>query len=312
VTVEGVNVDISVIVPVYNERENLPELCERLHATLKGMRRSYETIFVDDGSRDGSLELLLQLRRKHRGMVVVELARNFGQHPAVTAGLEASRGKVIVTLDADLQNLPEDIPLLVRAIDEGNDIASGWRRQRHDSFLRTLPSRIVNRLISRMTRVKLHDYGCMLRAHSRPLIDRFLKYGERSTYITAFMNLLTRKVVEVPVRHASRKHGSSKYSFVALARYAVNLMIGFSEYPIQVVSLMGYLFSGVGLALGGWLLTYRIVHGTNISGLTSFVAIMLVLFGIQFILLGFMGEYLARIFGEVQKRPRYLVEKIHR
>jgi undecaprenyl-phosphate 4-deoxy-4-formamido-L-arabinose transferase len=304
--------DISVIIPVYNEKDNLPELCERLHRTLKAMRRTHETIFVDDGSRDGSLPLLLQLRKRHRGMVVVELVKNFGQHPAVTAGMEVSRGRIVVTLDADLQNPPEDIPKLVAAIEQGADIASGWRQRRHDSLWRTLPSRIVNRLISRMTRVKLHDYGCMLRAYSRAVIDRYLDCGERSTYITAFMNLLARRVVEVPVNHAPRKHGSSKYSYLALIRYAVNLMIGFSAYPIQVASLIGYLFSAIGLALGGWLIVYRMLHGTNISGLTSFVAVMLVLFGIQFILLGFMGEYLARVYGEVQKRPRYLVEKVHR
>ncbi len=303
---------ISVIIPVFNEKLCLEELCERLFKVLKTTGKSYEALFVNDGSTDGSLELLLTLKKKYPHMKVVHFARNYGQHPAVTAGMAECKGKVIVTLDADLQNPPEEIPKLVAAVEKGYDIAAGWREHREDSLLRTIPSRIVNRLISRVTTVKLHDYGCMLRAYSRVLIERFLKCEERATYITALMNILSRNVIEVPVRHDPRTRGKSKYQFFSLLNFVLNIMIGFSDYPIRVVSYAGFLFSGVGLGLGVWLLVYRLLHGSGGgSGLTSFIAVMLALFGIQFVLLGLMGEYLARIYSEVQKRPRYVIDRIY-
>lgn len=303
---------LSVIIPVYNERLCLEELCERLFRMLKEMNKSYEVLFVDDGSRDGSLELLLTLQKKYKGMKIIQFARNYGQHPAVTAGMEESRGEVIVTLDADLQNPPEEIPKLVEALQQGYDIAAGWRKHREDSLFRTIPSRIVNRLISRVTTVKRHDYGCMLQAYNRTLIDRYLKCQERASYITALMNILSRKVIEVPVRHDARTQGKSKYQFFSLFNFVLNILIGFSDYPIRMVSYAGFLFSSVGLGLGLELIIYRFMNGPgNGSGLSSFVAVILVLFGIQFVLLGLMGEYLVRIYSEVQKRPRYIVDKIY-
>jgi undecaprenyl-phosphate 4-deoxy-4-formamido-L-arabinose transferase len=223
-----------------------------------------------------------------------------------------SKGDVIVTLDADLQNPPEEIPKLVAAVQKGYDIAAGWREHREDSLLRTVPSLLVNRLISKVTTVKLHDYGCMLRAYSRVLIDRFLKCEERATYITALMNILSRNVIEVPVKHEPRTKGKSKYQFFSLLNFVLNIMIGFSDYPIRIVSWFGFLFSGVGLGLGIYLIIYRLMNGSGGgAGLTSFVAVMLFLFGLQFVLLGLMGEYLARIYSEVQKRPRYVVDRIY-
>jgi undecaprenyl-phosphate 4-deoxy-4-formamido-L-arabinose transferase len=302
---------LSVIIPVFNEKLCLEELCQRLYQVLKDMRLSYEVLFIDDGSTDGSLELLLNLKRKFKPMKIIRFARNYGQHPAVTAGMAESRGQVIVTLDADLQNPPEEIPKLVDALQQGYDIAAGWRKHREDSIFRTFPSIIVNRLISRVTTVKLHDYGCMLRAYSRVLVDRYLKCEERASYITALMNLLSRKVIEVPVRHDARTKGKSKYQFLSLVNFVLNIMIGFSDYPIRLVSYTGFLFSLLGIGLGIELIVYRLLHGTSEgSGLTSFVAVMLVLFGFQFVLLGLIGEYLARIYSEVQKRPRYVVDKI--
>lgn len=303
---------LSIIIPVFNEEPCLEELCRRLFKVLKDMGNRFEVIFVDDGSRDGSLDLLVRLGRKYKPMKIIRFARNYGQHPAVTAGMAESKGDVIVTLDADLQNPPEEIPKLVEAVQKGYDIAAGWRQHREDSLLRTIPSRVVNRLISRVTTVKLHDYGCMLRAYSRTLIDRFLRCEERATYITALMNLLSRNVIEVPVRHDARTKGKSKYQFFSLLNFVLNIMIGFSDYPIRLVSWSGFLFSAVGLGLGLYLIAYRLLNGPGGgAGLTSFVAVMLILFGIQFVLLGLMGEYLARIYSEVQKRPRYVVDKIY-
>ncbi len=303
---------LSVIIPVYNEELCLEELCQRLYRVLKEMGRSYEVLFIDDGSSDGSLELLLKLRSKYRPMKIIHFSRNYGQHPAVTAGMAESRGQVIVTLDADLQNPPEEIPKLVEALQKGYDIAAGWRKQREDSIFRILPSIIVNRLISRVTTVKLHDYGCMLRAYSRVLVERYLKCEERASYITALMNLLSRNVIEVPVRHEPRQKGKSKYDFFSLLNFVMNITIGFSDYPIRLVSYAGFLFSTVGVGLGVYLFGYRLLYGSGGgSGLTSFVAIMLFLFGVQFVLLGLMGEYLARIYFEVQKRPRFIVDKVY-
>lgn len=303
---------LSIIIPVFNEELCLEELSARLYKVMKAMGNRFEVIFVDDGSRDSSLETLLKLRKKYRSMKVIHFARNYGQHPAVTAGMAESRGDVIVTLDADLQNPPEEIPKLVAALQRGFDIAAGWREHREDSLLRTIPSRLVNRLISRVTTVKLHDYGCMLRAYSRVLVDRFLKCEERATYITALMNMLSRNVIEVPVRHEPRTKGKSKYQFFSLLNFVLNIMIGFSDYPIRLVSWFGFLFSAVGLGLGIYLIIYRLINGPGGgAGLTSFVAVMLCLFGLQFVLLGLMGEYLARIYSEVQKRPRYVVDRIY-
>jgi undecaprenyl-phosphate 4-deoxy-4-formamido-L-arabinose transferase len=303
---------LSVIIPVYNERLCLEELCERLFRVVKEMNKSHEVLFVDDGSRDGSLELLLTLQKKYKGLKIIQFARNYGQHPAVTAGMEESRGEVIVTLDADLQNPPEEIPKLVEALLQGYDIAAGWRKHREDSLFRTIPSRIVNLLISRVTTVKRHDYGCMLQAYSRTLVDRYLKCEERASYITALMNVLSRKVIEVPVRHDPRIHGKSKYRFFSLLNFVLNILIGFSDYPIRMVSYSGFLFAAVGLGLGIELIIYRLVNGSvGGSGLSSFVAVILFLFGVQFILLGLMGGYLARIYSEVQKRPRYIIDKIY-
>src|SRR6185503_15343354 len=179
-------------------------------------------------------------------------------------------------------------------------------------IFRTLPSRVVNRLISRVTTVKLHDYGCMLRAYSRVLVERYLKYEERASYITALMNLLSRNVIEVPVRHEPRQKGKSKYDFFSLLNFVMNITIGFSDYPIRLVSYSGFVFSTVGVGLGVYLFIYRLLYGAGGgSGLTSFIAVMLFLFGVQFVLLGLLGEYLARIYFEVQKRPRYIVDKVY-
>jgi undecaprenyl-phosphate 4-deoxy-4-formamido-L-arabinose transferase len=302
---------LSVIIPVYNEEPCLAELCDRLYGVLRGLGRSFEVIFVDDGSRDGSLSLLLELQKSLTPMTVIHFARNFGQHPAVTAGMQQCRGEVVVTLDADLQNPPEEIPKLLAALEQGYDIAAGWRQQRHDSPLRTVPSRIVNHLISKVTSVKLHDNGCMLRAYSRVLIDRYLKCEERASYITALMNLLSRKVIEVPVRHDSRTKGASKYHFFSLIAFVLNIVIGFSDYPIRLVSYSGFLFSVLGVGLGTYLGVYRLIYGAALgSGLTSFIAVILFMFGVQFVLLGLMGEYLSRIYSEVQKRPRYIVDSV--
>ncbi len=302
---------LSVIIPVYNEELCLEELCQRLYQVLKEIGKSFEVLFIDDGSSDGSLELLLQLKSKYRFMKIIRFSRNYGQHPAVTAGMAESRGGIIVTLDADLQNPPEEIPKLIEALQKGYDIAAGWRKQREDSIFRTLPSLVVNRLISRVTTVKLHDYGCMLRAYSRVLVERYLKCEERSSYITALMNLLSRNVIEVPVRHDSRQKGKSKYGFFSLFNFVMNITIGFSDYPIRLVSYAGFLFSTLGVGLGFYLFIYRLLYGSGGgTGLTSFIAVILVLFGIQFILLGLMSEYLARIYSEVQKRPRYIIDKI--
>jgi len=201
---------ISVVIPVYNEEENLPELGERLLATLQACGRPFEIIFVDDGSSDRSWEILSDLHQHHPGQIrVIQFVRNFGQHQAIFAGFQATRGQIIVTLDADLQNLPEDIPKLVAKLEEGYDSVGGWRENRLDSWLRTLPSYVINRTMSWVTGVQLRDYGCMLRAYRRSVVDSINQCQESSSFIPALANLFAQRVAEIPVGHAERERGSA-------------------------------------------------------------------------------------------------------
>jgi len=301
---------LSVIIPVYNEALCLEELCERLYPVLKMIGGKFEVLFVDDGSTDGTMDLLLKLKQKHKPMKIVRFARNFGQHAAATAGMAECAGNVIITMDADLQNPPEEIPKLVVALQRGYDIAAGWRRQRVDSVLRTFPSFLVNRLISMLTRVNLHDYGCMLRAYKRGLIEQYLKCAESNSYITAVMSLLTRNIIEVEVRHEPRTKGKSKYHFFSLFSFVINILVGFSNVPLRIMNWAGILFSAGGAGLGICLLANRSYYGNNELMTRIILTVLLFLFGIQFLFLGFLGRYLSGIYTETRNRPRYVIDKI--
>ena len=258
---------ISVIIPVYNEAENLRELGERLMQTLSGMDRPFEIILVDDGSGDRSWEILTELHAKYpENLRALQFNRNFGQHQAIFAGFQAARGQVMITLDADLQNPPEEIPRLVAKIEEGYDTVGGWRENRRDSLFRKLPSQLMNVVMSRVTGVKLRDYGCMLRAYRREVIDCINQCHESSSFIPALANLFSRRVAEIPVGHAERERGQSKYGLIKLLRLNFDLVTGFSNLPIHAVGFTGVAIAFLGLLFGFFLIPAAPVRGAGGGG----------------------------------------------
>jgi undecaprenyl-phosphate 4-deoxy-4-formamido-L-arabinose transferase len=302
--------DISVVIPVYNEAENLRELGQRLIRTLTGMGRTFEIIFVDDGSTDRSWELLTGLNAQYPQYIrALQFQRNFGQHQAIFAGFQAARGQVMVTLDADLQNPPEEIPRLVAKLAEGYDTVGGWRENRQDSLFRKLPSQLVNYLMSRVTGVKLRDYGCMLRAYRREVIDSINQCHESSSFIPALANLFSHRVAEIPVGHAERERGQSKYSLIKLLRLNFDLMTGFSNLPIHLVGFMGVAIALMGLLFGLFLFIRRILVGPEVGGVFTLFAILFVFVGLNTLGLALIGEYVGRIYREVRQRPRFIIRK---
>jgi undecaprenyl-phosphate 4-deoxy-4-formamido-L-arabinose transferase len=301
---------LSVIIPVFNEEENLQELAERLMRTLTTLGRPFEIILVDDGSTDRSWETLTQLHQKYpQHLRALQFHRNFGQHAAIFAGFQAARGQVMVTLDADLQNPPEEIPRLVAKIEEGFDTVGGWRENRYDSWSRRLPSALVNRLMSRVIGVKLRDYGCMLRAYSRQVVDSINRCQESSSFIPALANLFARRVAEIPVGHAERKRGRSKYSLLKLIRLNFDLMTGFSHLPIHMVGLTGITIALLGLFFGLFLFIRRLFVGPEVEGVFTLFAILFVFVGLNTLGLALVGEYVGRIYREVRHRPRYIIRQ---
>ncbi len=302
---------LSVVIPVYNEERNLDALYARLTPVLDRTGRPYEVIFVDDGSADRSLEVLRRLHAADRAVRVIALNRNYGQHAAVFAGLDHARGDVIVTLDADLQNPPEEIPRLLAAVEGGHDVVGGWRQDRQDPAIRRLLSRWMNRLTSLMVGVRMRDYGCMLRAYRREVVDVLRGCREISSFVPALANSFARSPVEVPVTHDSRANGRSHYGPFRLIRLALDLMTGFSLLPIQVVSLSGIGIALLGLGFGAFLLVRRLFVGPEVEGVFTLFAILFVFVGIQVLALGLIGEYVGRIYLEVRRRPRYVVQTVY-
>ena len=280
--------DVSVVVPAFNEAANIRELVERTCAAVRPLG-AFEVILVDDGSSDetwGEIELA---SRDHPEVVGIRLQRNFGQHPAVSAGFAAARGNVVVTLDADLQNPPEEIPKLVGRLGPDCDVASGWRQMRKDSFTRTFPSRLMNRIIARVTGVRLHDYGCMLRAYKRVVVDQVQACPEMNKAITALVSWLGVRIVEVPVEHHARVAGRSRYNFWRLIKMNFDILTGFSTGTLQFVSLSGLAISVLGLAAGIFLAVWRVLHGSGPLGLNTFFAVLLFLAGAQMAAIGMVG-----------------------
>lgn len=311
----GVTTETSVVIPVYNERENVALLHDALTKSLSG--REYELVFVDDGSTDGSLNALGELARADPSHTrVIQLRRNFGQTAAIAAGIDHSHGDVIVTIDADLQNDPSDIPLLLEQIDSGYDVASGWRKDRKDPWLtRTLPSRVANWLISVVTGVPLHDYGCTLKAYRREILEGFRLYGEMHRFIPAYAGWVGARIAEVPVRHHARRHGKAKYGLertakVILDLFTVKFLISYSNKPI-------YLFGGVGIFLivpsAGillFLMVRRLFFSVSVLASPLFgTSTMLMILGFQSILMGLIAELLVRTYHESQAKPIYMVRK---
>jgi undecaprenyl-phosphate 4-deoxy-4-formamido-L-arabinose transferase len=303
-------VDISVVIPVYNEEDNLRELGERLISTLKALGRPFEVIFVDDGSTDRSWQVLSDLNQQYPSYIrALQFNRNFGQHQAIFAGFQMARGQIMVTLDADLQNPPEEIPRLVAKLEEGYDTVGGWRENRQDSFFRKFPSLLMNYVMSWVTGVKLRDYGCMLRAYRREVVDSINRCQETSSFIPALANLFSRRVAEIPVEHAERERGRSKYSLIKLLRLNVDLMTGFSNLPIHLVGVMGVAIAVLGLLFGFFLIIRRIFVGPEVQGVFTLFAILFVFVGLNTLGLALIGEYVGRIYREVRGRPRYVIRR---
>ncbi len=301
---------ISVIIPVFNEEESLRELGERLLRVLSGLGRSFEIILVDDGSTDRSWEILTELHRKHpQQFRALQFHRNFGQHQAIFAGFQAARGQVMVTLDADLQNPPEEIPRLVAKLEEGYDTVGGWRENRQDSLFRKMASNLVNRIMSRVTGVKLRDYGCMLRAYRREVVDSINRCQESSSISPALANLFARRVAEIPVDHAERERGQSKYGLFKLIRLNFDLMTGFSNLPIHVVGVTGVAIAALGVLFGLFLFLRRLFLGPEVEGVFTLFAILFVFVGLNTLGLALVGEYVGRIYREVRGRPRYVIRQ---
>jgi undecaprenyl-phosphate 4-deoxy-4-formamido-L-arabinose transferase len=304
--------DLSVVIPVYNEKENLPELVDRCLAACRKTGRSFEIILVDDGSRDGSRDLILQAADRHAEVVGVILNRNYGQHAAVFAGLEQSKGNIVVTLDADLQNPPEEIPRLVGEMDRGVDVVGTVRENRQDSLFRRTASALVNRLVRQTTGVMMHDYGCMLRAYRRPVVEAMLQCRERSTFIPILANGFAGRTAEIPVKHALRENGKSKYSLFKLISLQFDLLTSMSTFPLRLLSFIGALISLCGISFGALLMVLRFVYGATwaAEGVFTLFALLFIFIGAQFVGLGLLGEYIGRIYHDVRGRPRYFVEHI--
>jgi len=302
---------VSVVIPVFNERENLPILQQRLHTVMAGLGRPYDIWYVDDGSSDGSLDLLRAFADEDPHVNVVELTRNFGQHAAVLAGFAASTGAIVVTLDADLQNPPEEIPNLLAKLDEGYEVVGGWREERHDPLFRRLASRAINQMTSVAVGVSMKDYGCMLRAYRRSIVTQIIDCDERSSFIPALANSLAKRTAEIEVGHSDRFSGTSKYSVLRLMRLTFDLLTGFSLLPIQFVSVAGILVAAAGMGFGAFLFVRRLFVGPEVEGVFTLFAILFVFVGLLILAVGIVGEYVGRVYLEVRRRPTYRIRAIH-
>ena len=302
---------VSIVIPVFNESASIPRLHTRLHQVLQQLGRSFEVVYVDDGSTDRSLQELLVIQGGDPAVKVVTLARNAGQHAAVLAGFAHARGAVVVTLDADLQNPPEEIPRLLAEIDAGHDAVGTRREGRNDPFLRRAISAVVSRLASLAVGVPMTDCGSMLRAYQRPVVDDILRLAERALFIPALGAWLARRPTEISIRHEARLAGRSRYSPLRFMQLGFDLMTGFSLVPIQLVSLAGIGVALLGIGFGAFLLVRRLVLGPESEGLFTLFAILFVFVGILIFAVGLVGEYVGRIYAEVRRRPPYIVRAVY-
>lgn len=305
---------VSIVIPAYNEEGSLQPLFERLIKVMDGLGKPFEIIFVNDGSRDGSLDLLKIFQKtRPQEVVVIDFNGNYGQHMAIIAAFERVRGEVIVTLDADLQNPPEEIPKLLEKYKEGYDAIGGRRRNRQDSFFRKNASRMVNGLREMATDIHMEDQGCMLRAYSKSVVDAITRGDERSTFIPAVAYKLAANPIEIEVEHNERNAGDSKYSLYKLLRLNFDLVTGITLLPLQIFTLLGIIASLGSLSLVAVLLFRRFVYpgASEAEGVYTLFAILFFLISLLISQLGLVGEYVGRTYQAVQKRPRYLIRKIY-
>ena len=304
---------ISIVIPVYNEEANLARLMERLTPVMRNMGKVYEIIFVDDGSSDKSLSILKGFTTQPE-VKVLELTKNYGQHAAIFSGVSVVKGDMIVTMDADLQNPPEEIPKLVKTMEEGNyDVVGTIRKGRKDSIFRTFPSRIINIIARKITGVHMTDWGCMLRAYRRSIVQHMINCREQSTFIPALATYFAKHVTEIEVAHEERYAGESHYSMRKLINLQFDLISSFSDFPLKLIMYAGIGMAFLGVSFGIILGIARLVYGAAwaAEGVFTLFAIMFAFIGFQFFALGVTGEYVGRIYKEVRRRPEYVIDRIY-
>lgn len=311
------DIDLSIVIPIYNEKESILKLYKELHKTLSGMTLKYEVLLIDDGSTDGTFNELVNVNNENKLFKIIRFRKNFGQTSAISAGFDFAEGKIIITLDADLQNDPRDIPLLLEKLNEGYDIVSGWRVNRKDKAItRRFPSVIANKIISKLTGVYLHDYGCTLKAYKREVIKNIDLYGEMHRYIPAIASWMGVRVAEVPVRHHSRKYGRSKYGVsrtikVILDIITVKFLLSYSQSPIQIFGVLGLFSATAGFIMTAYLIIMRIFFNQSLSERPLFIlSIFMIFIGIQLITMGLLAEVLMRVHHEVRNRSTYVVKEM--
>jgi len=309
--------DLSIVIPVYNEEENVSQLYHKLNKTLPGLKLDYEVILIDDGSTDGSYGELRKIHKKNSSYKIIRFRRNFGQTSAMSAGFHYSSGDVIITLDGDLQNDPEDIPAILKKLDQGYDIVSGWRKDRKDKAVsRRFPSIVANKMISKLTGVHLHDYGCTLKAYRKEVIDNIELYGEMHRYIPAVASRMGVNVAEIPVTHHSRKYGKSKYGIsrtirVILDIITIKFLLSYSQRPIQIFGLLGLLSGTAGFIITLYLIIMRLFFNQSLADRPLFIlSIFMIFIGVQLITMGLLAEMNMRIYHEAQNKPTYVIKDI--
>lgn len=311
-----INETLSILIPLFNEEGNLSLLYEKLVTALKKVERPYEVIFVDDGSSDGTLEILLDLRERNPNVKIISFSRNFGQTAALSAGIDFAKGDILIPMDGDLQNDPEDILPLLQKIEEGYDVVSGWRKDRKDPFLkRRLPSLIANKLISWIGGVHLHDYGCTLKAYRRDILKNIRLYGEMHRFIPIYAQWIEARVSEIPVRHFQRGSGASKYGMSRVFKVILDLMVvkfllSYSQKPIYVFGGMGLLMILSGFCSGGYAVYLKIFKRVSfILTPLPLLCVLLLMLGFLSILMGFLAEILTRTYYESQGKSTYQIKE---
>ena len=302
---------ITIVIPVFNEEGNLHSLFDRLYPVMEKIAKPFEIIFTDDGSRDRSLTILRELAGQYPEVGVIEFNGNFGQHMAILAAFEKSSGEIVITLDADLQNPPEEIPKLVAKMEQGHDVVGSIRMKRRDTLFRRTASRLVNMVTRKMTGMQMSDYGCMLRAYNRNVIDNINRCREMTTFIPALAQTFAYNPCEVEVAHSERTEGESKYSLYRLVRLNFDLMTGFSLVPLQMFAFFGIITALFSLAFAVFLLIRRFIVGAEVEGVFTLFAILFFFIGITIFGIGIVGEYVGRVYQEVRKRPRYVIRRTH-
>ena len=302
---------LAIVIPVFNEEEVLPTLFKRLFPVLDSMNKSYEVIFINDGSKDNSIHLLEEVYNKRPQQIkVIDFNKNYGQHMAIMAGFENSDADVVVTMDADLQNYPEDIPLLIEKVEKGHDVVGGYRLNRQDKKWRLFVSKLHNSLRLKLTGIDMVDEGCMLRAYTNDIVQRVISTKENSTFLPALAHSFATNPIDVGVRHAAREEGTSSYNLYKLIRYNFDFFANFSKAPLEFFTLLGFLVSSASIILFIYLICSRFLHGPGADGVFTLFAITFFFLGVVLMGLGIVGEYIGRIYEEIRQRPRFIIKSI--